>query len=146
MEKTSFFNLINEIGRTAKQEKWAAVYDKQTDYFYWKKPKLSKDSRLLRISNETSVYLNPRNKKAEGIMIEYLADNFMEHNEGFSEFTNLFTKKLDGTVYGIPSSEKKTGSYLEKLSQTLRADVYEDSIKNNLSEKDLNDLMSFALK
>ena len=93
MEKTKFTDLIDSLGAIAAKNKWTPYYDKKLDSFYWHQTPLSSDSNLVKISHETSVYVSAKGN-IEGLFVEYLKNNLVEHNPIFKNLPGSF--KVEG--------------------------------------------------
>ncbi len=141
MEKTRFTNLVNSLSVVAERDKWIPKYDKEADYFYWTRKNLNKDSMLVQVSHESSFYVNPKGK-IEGVMIEYLNNNFIAHNPSYKSLIKQFTKKIDDDCFTV-ADKKKAEKYLFALGQALRADIYQDVRENN-KEINMDALVKFA--
>ena len=144
MEKDKFINLIDNFSNSAKLGKWQVFYDTKLDHLYWKKPKLSKDVNLVKLSHETYLYINSK-KNIEGVFVEYLKNNFIEHNKKYKGMTKLFNKKVDDQVYTISKKSKKMEDYFDKFSESIKADIYRDAIEDKNTIDDLNFVISTAL-
>ncbi len=142
MEKTKFTNLINDLSGIAERDHWTTSYDKKLDYFYWTKKHLSKDAKLVKVSHETYFYFG-HNKKIEGVFVEYLKNNFVEHNHAYKGFIKQFKKKLDNNLYTI-SNNKDAAKYLFALGTALRADIYQDDNEKG-GKINFDELINFAL-
>ena len=146
MEKGKFLIILKDIAKIAKKDKWVPTYNKQLDYFSWTKPVLSEGFRLVKISHDVFLYFNKKGM-LEGLDIEYLTDNFIEHNPSYKEFPKLFTEKIDGNIFSIPKEkQEKIESILPNFVTTIRADIYEDAVENNQGMEKLQNLVNVALK
>src|SRR3989344_8971712 len=105
MEKSRFINLIDKLSTVATLDKWEAIYDRESDIFYWQKSKISKDVRLVKVSHDISLFLTPT-RKVEGLFVEYLKDNFMKHNIEYKGITGYFDKKVADNQYTISRKTK----------------------------------------
>ena len=148
MEKSQFTNFVDKFYSQAKEEKWIPIYNKQLDYFTWNKPKLSKDARLVKITNCEYFLVSPKSK-IEGLAIEYLRTNFMKHNEGIENVVMPeFKKLISDQEYTVASNR------LDKLDgflQAIRADIWremgkdkEKTTKEKITE--LDNLIKVAIK
>ncbi|MFH1047610.1 MAG: hypothetical protein V1738_04875 [Patescibacteria group bacterium] len=145
MEKKWFTDLIDRLSVAATLGKWEPSYDRQLDFFYWKKPKMSRGVRLVKVSHETHLYLTPSGK-IEGVFVEYLNGNFVEHNVEYKGMTKVFDKKVSGRVYTISRRTKKLEGLFDKFVESLRANIYRDACQDRKSIDDLNHVISQALK
>lgn len=143
MEKTEFTNLIDKLSTVATLDKWKAIYDKESDIFYWQKSKLSKDARLVKVSHDVSLFLTP-NRVIEGLSVEYLKDNFTKHYTEYRGMTKYFDKKVTGKQYTISKKTKDIDHYFDKFAETLKADIYSDAIREKKCVADLNFTISAA--
>lgn len=141
MEKSKFTNLVNGLSAIAEQDNWIPRYDKSLDYFYWTKESLSKDTELIKISHEASLFIS-RDKKIEGVFVEYLKGNFIKHNGVYRDFLKQFKKKISNDVYTVENT-KEAEKYLFALGEALRADMYQDAKERNYSI-DFDKLINFA--
>ena len=103
---------------------------------------MDKNSKLVQVSHESSLYISPKGK-VEGVFIEYLSKNFVEHNPVYRAFVKQFTKPLEGHTYTI-GNKKKAEKYLLALGEALRADIYQDA-KEYKQDLNIDALMNFAL-
>lgn len=145
MEKKRFTDLIDRLSTAAALGKWQPIYDRQLDFFYWKKPKMSRGVRLVKVSHETHLYLTASGN-IEGVLVEYLKGNFVEHNTEYRGMTKVFDKKLDGRSYTISRRTKEVEGLFDKFAESLRADIYRDACEDRRSIDDLNHVISQALK
>lgn len=143
MEENKFVNLIDRLSTVATLDKWDAVYDTTIDYFYWKKSKLSKDVRLVKISHDTYFYITPK-EQIQGVIVEYLKSNFTNHNPEYKGMIRLFNKKVVGKEYTVKKT-KDNERYFDKFTETLKADIYRDAIEDKKTIDDLNFVLSVAL-
>lgn len=146
MEESKLFTLLGNIAKIAKQGAWVPTYNKTLDYFSWSKPLLSEDSRLVKISHDVFLYFNKRGT-IEGLDIEYLNSNFIEHNPSCKEFPKLFTERTDGNVFTVPKEQQKNmEGMFPDFAEKIRSGIYEDAVLNNQGVKELEDLVDVALK
>jgi hypothetical protein len=148
MDKTKFTNLIDKLAVYARQDNWIPKYDRKLDYFYWHKSPVGENINLIKVSHETSLYVDS-NGRIKGLFVEYLKNNFIEHNPAFENVTDLFTKKISGSLYTIPKIDDKIKTNLSGLVESLRADIYRDACDNKIDRKVsvddyFNNLISFA--
>lgn len=142
MEKTKFSNLVDRLSVIAEKEKWIPRYDRELDHFFWTKEPISDNTALVKVSHETSLYVSP--KGIDGVMVEYLSSNFVEHNPAYEGFVKQFTKRIDGSLYTIKSQERAE-KYLFGLGDALRADIYRDAEEGG-KKINIDNLVGFALK
>jgi hypothetical protein len=145
MEKAGFQNLIDTLSDVAQRDDWATLYNKQLDFFYWKKRKLSKGVRMVKVSHETHLYLAPSGK-IEGVLVEYLTGNFIEHNAEYKNMPRMFDKKLGEGEFTISRKSKKTETLLDKFAVSLKADIYRDAIQDKRTIADLNFVITQSLR
>jgi len=146
MEKKRFLTLLDNLSKTARQDNWIATYNKTLDYFSWTKPSLSKDSSLVKIAHDIFLHFDKKGG-VEGLDIEYLTSNFIEHHDSNKNLLQLFTEQKDGGVFTIP--EGKKGQYevnLENLLENVKLEIYEDALNTNQGVDDLEKLVDVALK
>ena len=144
MEKIQFVNLIDKLSVTATLDKWKeAIYERQLDTFIWKREKLSKNTVMVKVSHDTYLYLTPT-RKIEGVFVEYLNNNFTKHNTEYKGMTKLFNKKISKNKYTISGKTKKVENYLDKFTETLKADIYKDAIQDKKTIDDLDFVISAA--
>lgn len=134
MDKTKFQNLINNLSTIALKNKWIPLYNKELDYFFWTQKNVSGEAKLVKVSHETSLYINPR-KEIEGIFVEYLRTNFVEHNPLYGVLLKQFTKKIDNNVFTV-ANINKAEKYFIGMAEALRADIYQDA--QSVQEKGIN--------
>ena len=125
---------------------WIPTYNKELDYFAWTKPVLSKDSRLVKISHDVLLHFTKKGA-VEGLDLEYLKGNFIEHNPDFKDFPELFTEKADKSIFTIPKEKQGTteGTFRSFMDK-VRTDIYEDTLNDRQSIDELEDLVDTALK
>ena len=126
----------------AEKDKWVPRYDPELDYFYWTSEPLREDARLVKVSHETSIYFTA-DKKIHGVFVEYLKNNFVEHNKAYEDLVKQFKKKIGKNLYTV-QEPKKAEKYLFGLGEALRADIYQDSKKKG-DVINFDKLVSFAL-
>lgn len=144
MEENKFVNLIDKISTVATLDRWSDIfYDSELDTFVWKKDKLSRDSSLIKVSHEVYLYLTPK-EKIEGIIVEYLKNNFTKHNTEYKDITKLLNKKIDNKKYTLSQKNKDTKSYFDKFVEGLKVDIYKDAIEDKNTIDDLNFVLSSA--
>jgi len=139
-------NLIKDLAKIAIKNNWIKTYDKELDYFRWSKVNLSKDIREIKMSQEILFYLNHRGI-IEGFGIEYLKNNFIEHNPRYKNLTKLFTEKTEEGVFTIPlKQEKKVAKEFEILIGDATRDIYQENWENKKTPEELEKLLSIAIK
>lgn len=127
MGQAVFEKTINNLPVIAEKEKWVPSYDKDLDFLYWTKYPLSNNCKLVKVSHETSLYINAK-KEVEGVLVEYLVGNFISHNPSLKGITKQFNKELGNGMYTVVSN-KDTKKLFSKLGEGLRADIYQDATK-----------------
>ncbi|OGD30905.1 hypothetical protein A2833_03165 [Candidatus Azambacteria bacterium RIFCSPHIGHO2_01_FULL_44_55] len=142
MEKNKFTNLINSLSAIAEKDLWMPRYDKELDYFFWTRESVSKRAKLIQVSHEASLYVSPKGK-IEGVLVEYLQSNFVEHNPTYKDFVKSFTKRIDDSVYTIKDTDNEN-KYLFAFGEALRADIYQDAKEIGKGKLDLDDLAKYA--
>ena len=146
MEKTRFITNLNNLFKIARKDKWTPVYNRRLDFFSWTKPTLSKESHLVKVSHDVFLYFNSKGL-VEGLAIEYLTSNFIEHNPSYKDLPKIFTKEIDEKIFTVPKKEEKQmEDKFEMLTETLKANIYEDSLINKQDINDLERLIKFAIK
>ena len=112
MEKSKLLSLIADIFNVAKKDKWQTQYDKSLDSFYWMRPKLSKNSKLVQFMDDFSLYITPTGN-VEGVFIEYAKYNFVSHNEEFKLLFNAMkVDSKDSDIYSLPKKKEKEVNHL----------------------------------
>lgn len=143
MEKSRFSNLVDTFYGKAKKGGWVPIYNSRLDYFTWAKPKLSENTHLIKISNEAYFYINPKGE-TEGLAIEYLKTNFMEHNPGLKkEVMSKFTKKVNENDYTVP---KNKTNQLDGFLQAIRADIWKEVGNDKDKIQQLDKLIQTAIR
>ncbi len=104
MRESKITNLIKNLAEIAIKNNWIKTYNKELDYFCWSKVNLSKDIREIKVSQEVLFYLNLKGA-IEGFGIEYLKNNFIEHNPRYKNLTKLFTEKTNEGIFTIPPKQ-----------------------------------------
>ena len=146
MSTSKITNLIKNLAETAIKNNWIKTYDKELDYFCWSKVNLSKDTREIKISQEVLFYINSK-EEIEGFGVEYLKNNFMEHNNRYKGLTKLFTEKTDEGIFTIPAKEEKEATEkFETLIGDITKDIYQENWENERTPEDLERLLSVAIK
>lgn len=144
MEKARFQDLIDKLSSVATLDRWQPTYDRQLDFFYWKKQPLSKGARLVKMSHETHLYLTPAGK-IEGVLVEYLNGNFVEHNSDYRGMIRSFDKKVGRHEYTISKKSRKMEILFDKFAESLKADIYRDACEDRRTVDDLNFVIKEAL-
>jgi len=145
MAKNKFIATIDRISEIASKEKWEKAYDKKLDYFCWTNTKEAKSARLVKVSNEIFLYFNSKGL-VKGIGIEYLKNNFIEHNPEYKDLTKLFTEKVDGGIFIIPKNEeKKSENKFVGFVEDIIKEIKIDSWENKQSPEELEKLVSIAI-
>ena len=146
MEKAQFINLIDNLGALASKDKWAPSYDKKLDQFYWHKKPLSTDASLVKVSHEASLYFSKKGD-VEGVLVEYLKSNFVDHNPVFSGLTSSFNVRVDNSLFTVSTKDlSKIKPQLFGLVEAVKADIYKDAWEKSYSVGDLSKLTNFAIK
>ncbi len=146
MGKFKITNLINGLAKMAIKNKWIKTYDEDLDYFCWSKDNLSAETKAIKISQEVLLYLNHKGI-IEGLGVEYMRNNFMEHNPRYNDLTKFFTKEIDEGIFTIPpAQEKKTQDKFEMFIGDLTKDIYQENWENKRTPEDLEKLLSVAIK
>lgn len=141
MERGKFTNLINQLSITAQKNKWVLCYDKEIDHLFWTKEPLNKKAKLVKVSHETSFYVDPH-KKIEGVVVEYFTSNFIAHNPTYKGFIKQFKKKVGENTFTVTKTQE-TNKYLFGLGEALRADIYQDS-KEKGGKLNFDSLVKYA--
>lgn len=144
MGKTGFHALVDQLSSLATLDRWVPLYDRRLDYFYWKKKKLSKDVRLVKVSHETHLYLNSGGN-IEGVFVEYLKNNFAEHNSDYKKMVRIFDKKIDSNEYTISNKNRETVFLFDKFAESLKSDIYRDATVDKYRVDEINLAISQAL-
>lgn len=103
---------IHEVAAHAAQEGWEISYDSLADTFYWKKPTLSKNARLVGLSHQVSLYVTPE-REVEGIFIEMFQYHFLKEHREIAEMK----KNVQGYM---------PEALVEKFSESIIRDIEED--------------------
>ena len=145
MAKNKFITNIDHISEIAKKEKWEKAYDKKLDYFCWTNPEETKNAHLVKVSNEVILYFNSRGL-IKGIGVEYLKNNFIEHNPEYKNLTKFFTEKVEKGVFTIPKNKEKGAEdefvgFAEEIVKEIKIESWE----NEKSPKALEKLVSVAI-
>lgn len=79
-------------------------------------------------------------------MVEYLEQNFLEHNPDVKDITKFFTERIGDSEVTIPKSKiEEAGPLLSILASSLRADIYQDNLEKRLTMNDLDNLIDSAI-
>ena len=125
---------ISKLAETAKDNKWAIEYDADVDSFYWTKPKISTQARLMKLSDDFALYVTPEGN-IEGVFIEYAKNNFMEHNKDFKPLMDNL-KEIDENRFVLTKDKQKEFSgLLESMANKITAATISNLLENNLSIK-----------
>lgn len=147
MAKSKIITLIDHIADIAKREKWTKAYDKELDYFCWTNQKESRNARLVKISNEVLIYFNLKGF-IKGIGVEYLRNNFIEHNPKYKDLPKLFTQKVDEGIFVVPENkekEKKVADKFNDFTKELVKEIKIESWDNKQSPEALEKLINVAI-
>lgn len=145
MGKTGFENIVDKLPASADFEKWEVTYDKQLDFLYWMAPRVSRNATMVKVSHETYLYLTPSGK-IEGVLVEYLQGNFVEHNVEYKDITKSF-KKLAGRRESVLKNKSvKTRQLFERFAEALRADIYRDAVQDKKSIAELEFVVESVVK
>lgn len=145
MAETKILNNLKGLSKIAEENKWTKSYDKDLDFLYWGNPDKTATARVLKISQEVFIYIDDR-KNLEGIGVEYLTSNFIEHKPEYKDLPGLFTQKVEGKVYTIPSN-KEGGAFhkFEDFAKDLALDVFEESLNHKQDAASVEELANLAL-
>ena len=136
MESPGFANLIDKLSSVATLDNWEPLYDKRLDYFYWRKPDMSKSAQMVKVSRETHLYVTPAGR-IEGVFVEYLKSNFAAHNTSYKDMVKIFTKHVVDGGYTVSSHDKDTKALFGRFAESLRADIYRDTLQDHGTIADL---------
>ena len=146
MGKPKIVNLIKNLVEIAVKSNWIKTYDRELDYFCWSKANFSKDVRAIKMSREVLFYLTPKGA-IEGFGVEYLKNNFIEHNPRYKNLTKAFTEKTEEGVFTISrKEEKKVAKDFETLVGALTKDICQENWENERMPEDFEELLSIATK
>ncbi len=123
---------ISKLAETAKNSKWAIEYDADVDSFYWTKPEISKQARLMKLSDDIALYVTPEGN-VEGVFIEYAKNNFMEHNKDFKPILENMKEINDNRFVLTKDSLKKFSGLLDSMANKITAQTLESVLENNLA-------------
>ena len=144
MAEAKLLNNLKELSKIADEKNWTKSYDKDLDFLYWGNPDKTATARTLKISQEVFIYID-NNKNLEGIGVEYLTSNFIEHKPEYKDLPDLFTKKVDG-VYTIPSNKEDGVSHkFEDFAKDLALDVFEENLNHKQNADGIEELANLAL-
>ena len=115
--RKKIINFVSHFSKTAKEDKWVAHYDAESDSFAITKPKLSKEVQKKYFDDEFAFYLK-KNGEVEGIFIEYFTTNFISHNKNFKAIlTNL--KKISHNEEVIELKKGQTSKVIKSLEDFI---------------------------
>lgn len=145
MAETKLLNNLKDLSKIAEEKKWTKSYDKDLDFLYWGNPDKTAAARILKISQEVFLYIDSM-KNLEGIGVEYLTSNFIEHKPEYKNLPDLFTKKMEDGVFEIPSNKEGKASHeFEDFAKDLVIDVFSESLNHKQDAASIEDLANLAL-
>jgi hypothetical protein len=125
---------IAKLATTAKENKWAFEYDADVDSLYWSKPDISKNARLMKLSEDFALYVTPEGT-IEGIFIEYAKNNFVEHNEDYKPLLDNLEKIGDNRFVLSKEKQEEFSGLLESMANKVTAETLSNVLENDLSIK-----------
>lgn len=144
MEKTKLTNLIGKLYKIAKEQKWEKTYNKESDFFEWSKPQLSEDAHFVKLCNEIGLFVSSQG--IEGLGVEYLTNNFIQHNEEYKDLPQLLSKKIDEDTFTVPKNkEKKAEQRFKSFAKDLGLEILKESFEKGRNIKEMDDLVKLAM-
>ena len=145
MAETKLLNNLKDLSKIAEEKNWTKSYDKDLDFLYWGNPDKTAKARTLKVSQEVFIYIDDK-KNLEGVGVEYLTSNFIEHNPEYKELPNLFTQKTEGRFYAMPEGVEEDNSHkFEDFAKDLALDVFAENLNHKQSAASIDELASLAL-
>ena len=145
MAKTKLLNNLKDLSKIAEKKNWTKFYDKDLDFLYWGNQDKTATARILKISQEVFLYID-NNKNLEGIGVEYLTSNFIEHNPEYKDLTSLFTQRIEDGIFAIPSNkENKVFHKFEDFAKDLTLDIFEENLNHKQNVDGIEELADLAL-
>jgi len=142
MKNSTVEVLIESIGPAAKKQKWEMLYDKTADSLYWKKARLSKESKLAKLSREVSFYVNNQGA-VEGVMVQYFKNNYITENKDIAGLTKFLISSGDDDLFVIPKDKKaEANGLLLGFSESIKKDIFKDALGANYTMSDLDKVVT----
>jgi hypothetical protein len=145
MAEAKLLNNLKELSKIAEEKKWTKSYDKDLDFLYWGNPDKTAKARTLKISQEVFIYIDDK-KNLEGVGVEYLTSNFIEHKPEYKGLSDLFTEKGEGKIYTMSESVEKNNFHkFEDFAKDLALDVFEENLNHKQSAASIDELANLSL-
>ncbi len=131
-ESNKYLVNIKNLAETAKQDNWAIEYDADVDSFYWIRPDISSDARLMKLSDDFALYLAP-DGRVQGLFIEYAKHNFMAHNKDYEPLLDNLTS-VDDNRFTLPKEQEgKLKDLLSSMANKVAAETLFSLADRNIS-------------
>ena len=124
-KKKEFLDLASDFSRFAEKHNWISRYDVESDALSVTVPRLSDDARIKYFNDEIAFYIT-KNRKIEGIFIEYFKGNFLKHH-----------KNSVSILRGADTRDDQEKSLIELSVGKMKkiAPALEEAIKMSLAER-----------
>lgn len=119
--KLKLLQNLHNLPKIAKDNNWQFFYDSELDYLYYSEKNLPKEAKLLSLNDEISFYVTP-NHDVKGIFIEYLQNNFLQHQKAFKKMKQFF---------------KKSGKFKKSAESEIYKDAFMTHVLTNLPDNNL---------
>ena len=145
MAETKIINNLSELSKVAQENKWSKSYDKDLDFLYWGNQDKMAKAKILKVSQEVFLYID-ENKNIEGVGVEYLSSNFVEHKPEYKDLLNLFTQEEKNGVFIIPpEKDSKLIHRFEDFAKDLTIDVLRENLNHKQNTQGIEELANLAL-
>ena len=124
-KKKEFLDLASDFSAFAETHNWISRYDVESDALSVTVPRLSDDARIKYFNDEIAFYIT-KNRKIEGIFIEYFKSNFLKHH-----------KDSVGILRGADIRDDQEKSLIELSVGKMKkiAPALEEAIRMSLAER-----------
>ncbi len=131
MNKLKLENAVKNIPAIANKENWTFTLDKEEGSLFYAPKIIPNNSALYQITDEYAIYLDNKNSKPTGVVVEYYQGNFLQHHKIFNKFnTKLFkTKEKERKIVVVDSRSAKNEDI-----ETFRA-LFENNLMKETATK-----------
>ncbi len=112
---------LHNLPKQAENQRWELSYDPELDNLYYTPKKIPQDARLISMNDEIAFYVTP-DSKINGVFIEYLTANFLQHQKEYKPMLKLFSK----TTGIVKKAARKKGEE-EIYKKALIAHILQNS-------------------
>lgn len=145
MAETKLINNLSELAKVAQENKWTKSYDKDLDFLYWGNQEKMATAKVLKVSQEVFLYIDEL-KNIEGVGVEYLTSNFIEHKPEYKDLTNLFTQEAENGVFTIPYEKDPAILHrFEDFAKDIVLDVFRENLNHKQNGFGIEELANLAI-